>query len=61
MRMIRKWVAQNSTPVVGGDQGISLSNALFNRIFEQYAEGSDVAAAWRVELASAPFRLDRLK
>lgn len=61
MRMIRKWVAQNSTPEVGGDQGISMSNALFNRIFEQYAEGSDVAAAWRVELTSVPFRLDRLK
>jgi hypothetical protein len=61
MRMIRKWVAQNSTPEVGGDQGLSMSNAIFNRIFEQYADGSDVAAAWRVTVVSAPFRLERLK
>jgi hypothetical protein len=60
MRMIRKWVAQNSTPEVGGDQGLSMSNAIFNRIFEQYADGSELAAAWRVAVASAPFRLDRL-
>ena len=60
MRMIRKWVAQNSTPQVGEDQGISMSNALFNRIFEQYADGSKVAAVWRADVASAPFRIDAL-
>jgi hypothetical protein len=60
MRMIRKWVAQNSTPGVGGDQGITMSNAIFNRIFEQYADGSNVAAAWRVSLTSAPFTVESL-
>jgi hypothetical protein len=60
MRMIRKWVAQNSTPEVGGDQGTSMSNSIFNRIFEQYADGSAVAAVWRVAVESKPFRLDSL-
>lgn len=60
MRMIRKWVAQNSTPEVGGDQGASMSNSIFNRIFEQYADGSDIAAVWRVTAESRPFRLDHL-
>jgi hypothetical protein len=60
MRMIRKWVTQNSTPQVGGDEGISMSNGIFNRIFEQYAEDSDVAAVWRTTVDSKPFRLDGL-
>jgi hypothetical protein len=60
MRMLRKWVAQNSTPEVSGDQGISMSNTLFNRIFEQYTDGSDIAAVWRVAAESKPFRLDNL-
>jgi hypothetical protein len=54
LRMIRKWVAENSTPV-NADQGIATSNTVFNRIFEQYADGSDLAAVWRVELTSRPF------
>jgi hypothetical protein len=54
LRMIRKWVAENSAPTV--DQGISTSNTVFNRIFEQYADGSDLAAVWRVDLVSPPFR-----
>jgi len=61
MRMIRKWVAQNSTPEVNGNLGISVSNAIFNRIFEQYADGSNVAAAWRVAVASDPFSVNSLK
>jgi len=56
LRMIRKWVAENSTPGIGTDKGVSASNTVFNRIFEQYADGSDVAAEWRVDLASPPFR-----
>jgi hypothetical protein len=48
MRAIRKWVSQNTSPTVAGDQ-MSASNAVFNRIFEQYAD-SDLAAAWRVAL-----------
>ena len=60
MRMIRKWVAQNSTPEVRGEQGISMSNSIFNRIFEQYAGSEDIAAVWRIDVVSAPFRLDSL-
>jgi hypothetical protein len=60
MRMIRKWVAQSSTPEVGGGQGVSMSNSIFNRIFEQYADGSDIAAVWREAAESPPFRLDSL-
>jgi hypothetical protein len=58
LRMIRKWVADNSTPEVGADRGPSSGNALFNRIFEQYADGSDMAAVWRVDLRSRPFNPD---
>ena len=58
LRMIRKWVTENSTPAIGGDAGISASNAIFNRIFEQYADGSGVAAAWRVDVVSQPFQLE---
>lgn len=61
MQMVRKWVAQNSTPEVAGGPGITVSNAIFNRIFEQYADGSEVAAAWRAAVASRPFRIDSLK
>jgi hypothetical protein len=61
MRMIRKWVAQNSTPEAAPNQGTSMSNALFNRIFEQYADGSNVAAVWRAAVESRPFRLDQLR
>jgi hypothetical protein len=57
---IRKWVAANSTPSMGAEQGDSMSSAIINRLFEQYADGSDVAAVWRVEATSAPFRLDTL-
>jgi hypothetical protein len=55
LRMIRKWVAENNAPIDGA-QGISTSNTVFNRIFEQYADGSDLAAVWRIELTSSPFR-----
>jgi hypothetical protein len=36
---------------------LSVSNAIFNRIFEQYASGQDVASAWQQTLATKPFRL----
>jgi hypothetical protein len=61
MRMVQKWVAQNSTPQLGADSGTSVSNALFNRIFEQYANGADAAAAWHTEVSSPPFRIGALK
>ena len=65
MEKIRQWVAQNSTlpargaPVGGG--GASQSAELFNRIFQQYASGADVASAWRELVVSQPFRLEDLQ
>jgi hypothetical protein len=58
LRMIRQWVAENSTPDPGSDRGPTTSSAIFNRIFSQYADGSDIAAQWRAELTSPPFRAD---
>lgn len=58
MRTIRKWVSQNTSPAVAGDQ-MSASNAVFNRIFEQYAD-SDLAAAWRVALEET-FRVESVR
>ena len=58
--MIRKWVAGNSTPQPGGDSATSGHSELFNRIFEQYADGSQLVATWRVVVASRAFRLNSL-
>lgn len=60
LERIRKWVKDNSSyvPLDGSARGTtseSGSNAVFNRIFEQYAAGHDVAAQWRQEVVSAPF------
>jgi hypothetical protein len=59
---IRKWVTDNSAyvPMEAGPgptalSGSSLSNAIFNRIFERYAGGADVAAPWQQTFASRPF------
>lgn len=66
MEAIRKWVAQNSSrssldPAAAlGAGDTSVSNAIFNRIFEQYASGSDVASAWQQKLTTKPFRLNDL-
>jgi hypothetical protein len=61
---IKKWVAQNSTYTPAdttgfGDKRVSSSrsNAIFNKIFEQYARGADVAATWRESLTSKPFKI----
>jgi hypothetical protein len=58
--MIRKWVAENSTPQAGGDAAAAGNSELFNRIFEQYADGSQFAASWRVVVSSRTFRLNSL-
>jgi hypothetical protein len=58
--MIRKWVAENSTPQAGGDAAAAGNSELFNRIFEQYADGSQFAATWRVVVSSRTFRLNSL-
>lgn len=62
MEMIRKWVAENSiAPAdIGGRNTGGLSLALFNRIFEQYATGADIAAIWRERITSRPFKLEDL-
>ena len=60
MDRIREWVKDNSTyvPLEGAARGASPetgANAIFNRIFEQYVAGEDLAAEWRQEVQSAPF------
>ena len=60
LERIRDWVKENSryVPLEGSAQGAtseSGSNAVFNRIFEQYAAGQDLAAQWRQEAVSVPF------
>lgn len=69
MERIREWVAENSTqspvdptiPDSSPPVGARMSNALFNRIFEQYASGSQVAAAWHETVVSKPFKLEGLR
>ena len=66
MERIRKWVAENSsyTPGVTGAFGqqpsASTSSVIFNKIFEQYASGSDFAATWQTTVTSPPFRAESL-
>lgn len=63
MEMIRKWVAQNNIgpgDLDGRNGGGDVAVAIFNRIFEQYAKGADVAAVWRETSVSQPFRLEDL-
>jgi hypothetical protein len=61
MEQIRKWVRENSSYVPletpGGPRASaeSGSNAVFNRIFEQYAAGGEMAAQWQQSVASEPF------
>ena len=64
LEAIKKWVIQNNTSIPAdtsgfGDKrvGNSRSNELFNKIFEQYAEGADAAAAWTESLSSKPFKI----
>ena len=66
---IRKWVAENSRPSPPDPQNASgvpapppgsESHSLFDRIFEQYAAGAAVAAAFSDSGVSKPFRLEDL-
>jgi hypothetical protein len=69
MDRIRKWVAENSAhspvdptrPDATAPVGASMSNALFNSIFEQYASGTSVAAAWHETVGSKPFTRESLE
>lgn len=66
MKQIRKWVRENSddTPLgpdaVGARTTSTMSTEIFNKLFEQYASGADLAAAWRDSAVSAPFTLTTL-
>ena len=68
MAAIRKWVAENSTYTpsdtdgFGSEKGVasSRSNAIFNRIFEQYSQGMDLVAAWKETVTSKPFNIEEL-
>jgi hypothetical protein len=68
MEEIRKWVAENnhsgppdaSSLSAGLPAPRSTSARLFNRIFEQYAAGAAVAAAWKQTVTSKPFKLEEL-
>jgi len=62
LEAIKKWVLENNTSIPADTSGFSDkrvgtsgSNAVFNKIFEQYAGGAE-AAAWRASLSSKPFR-----
>ncbi len=63
MDQISKWVRENSDDTPLGPDGVgarvtsSMSTEIFNRLFEQYANGSDTAAAWHDSAASAAFTL----
>ena len=70
MDEIRKWVAENSEPALSDPTNVrpglssppaaSASRALFNKIFEQYAAGASLAAAWRDNGSSTRFKLNEL-
>lgn len=55
IEQIQKWVRDNSSYVPLERAAESTSNAMFNRIFEQYAAGSEVAAEWGESAVSAAF------
>ena len=70
MDEIRRWVAENSgsalpdpttvRPGLSAPAPASDSRALFNKIFQQYAAGASIAAAWKDAGSSKPFRVEEL-
>jgi hypothetical protein len=69
MEEVRKWVAENNRSAApdAGSLGAGLpvprstSARLINRIFEQYAAGAAVGAAWKQTVTSKPFKLEELQ
>jgi hypothetical protein len=68
LESIKKWVLQNNTSIPTDTSGFSdkrvsnsRSNEVFNKIFEQYARGADVAATWKLSLSSKPFRVSEVE
>jgi hypothetical protein len=67
LEAIKKWVIENNTSIPADTSGFSdkrvgssRSNEVFNKIFEQYAQGADVAASWKESLSSSPFKISEL-
>ena len=71
MDEIRRWVAENSGPALPDPTTVrpglsapapaSDSRALFNKIFQQYAAGASIAAAWKDAGSSKPFAVEELR
>jgi hypothetical protein len=71
MDEIRRWVAENSGPALPDPTTVrpglsapapaSDSRALFNKIFQQYAAGASIAAAWKDAGSSKPFKVEELR
>jgi hypothetical protein len=71
MDEIRRWVAENSgaalpdpstvRPGLSAPAPASDSRALFNRIFQQYAAGASIAAAWKDAGSSKSFKVEELR
>jgi hypothetical protein len=64
LEAIKKWVMENNTAIPTDTSGFSdkrvgtsRSNEVFNKIFEQYAHGADVAASWKESVSSKPFKI----
>lgn len=68
LEAIKKWVIENDTSIPADTSGFSdkrvgssRSNEVFNKIFEQYAEGADAAASWKESFSSSPFKIPELE
>jgi hypothetical protein len=68
LEAIKKWVIENNTSIPADTSGFSdkrvgnsRSNEVFNKIFEQYAEGVDAAASWKESFSSSPFKIPELE
>jgi len=68
LEAIKKWVIENNTSIPADTSGFSdkrvgnsRSNEVFNKIFEQYAQGADAAASWKESLSSKPFKISEVR
>jgi hypothetical protein len=68
LEAIKKWVLENNVSIPADTSGFSdkrvgnsRANEVFNKIFEQYAQGAEVAASWKVSLSSKPFKTPQVE